>query len=125
MDSQILRDQIDEELKERIKELGSIPAGTEQYEKASAAISELYKLRVEDYKADAEYDLECRKLDAAENDRKAEAKENRLGRYITICSIVVPVVFNGYWLGRTLKFEETGVFTSIVSKGLVNKLFKH
>ena len=58
-------------------------------------------------------------------DRKAETKENRLGRYITIFGIVVPVVFNGYWLGRTLKFEETGVFTSIVSKGLVNKLFKH
>lgn len=54
--------------------------------------------------------------------------ENRKKLIVDIClgvaGLIVPMVFNCYWLSNGFKFEETGSFSSRTFQWLINNQFK-
>ena len=62
--------------------------------------------------------------------KQTQAKEGKLDRYIgyviTASGILIPFIGSWIWMGRSLKFEETGAFTSRAGQWIGNhmKLFK-
>lgn len=55
-------------------------------------------------------------------------EENKKKQIIDIClgvaGIIIPIVFNCYWLSNGFKFEETGSFSSRTFQWLLNNQFK-
>lgn len=59
-------------------------------------------------------ELKQRTLDESIKDRYF-----KLG--LDVAGLIVPIIFYGIWMGRGLKFEETGTFTSTTFRGLFNR----
>jgi hypothetical protein len=98
-DFQAKTDQIDSELEYRKAEL------------------EIKSKQIDTESSQKEVEIETKKAEA-----KNRAKEVLISAGLGLVGIVVPLIFNGVWLGRGFKFEETGAFTSTTLRTLVNKM---
>lgn len=131
---------IEMEILKATGELDSFEVGDEMYNSRLEAISRLLDIRRK------MFDEEERKhkLETEENERKRNEKlrvdkevlernernerfekENThkyIGYAINVAGIVLPLIFYGAWFGKGLQFEETGVYTSGMVKGLMNKM---
>ena len=63
-------------------------------------------------------------LDRNERMERSEKEDihKYIGYAISVASIVLPLAFYGTWFKKGLIFEETGVYTSGMVKGLMNKM---
>lgn len=84
-------------------------------EKSTAVdeVTKLYRLKIEEVKAEAEAEAKKAELRDQKIDR-------RIGHGLTAASIVSTLAFNWIWLRRVIKFEETGSFTSNAFRWLQN-----
>lgn len=75
-----------------------------------------------------ERDLGIKESDQKLKERQTkEGKKDRIiGYVLTGAGILIPVIASGYWMGRGLKFETTGTYTSRTMQWIGNhfKLFK-
>lgn len=122
---------MDEEILSRLEDLKQMDVSSKEYEKSVDVVTKMYSQRTEEYKV--ECDFYSKEHDAELKEKEAELKEREsnplnMNRIIDVSlrglEIVVPVIFTGVWMGRCLKFEETGTFTSQVSKNLIPKFRK-
>ena len=81
MDNEIMR-MLDEEIKSEIKHLGTLTPGEGTHSEAVDSLAQLYKLRIEELKIDADSkEKEAkRNVDKEQNDRDAEFKERQFER---------------------------------------------
>lgn len=124
MDEEI-KDLLVEEIKSEIRDLSSLPSGSEEKSSAIEDLVKLYKLRIEETKNEWDFN---EKYDAHESDKqfkKAQLEEQVKDRYFRLgveaAGIILPLIFYGIWMRKGFKFEETGTFTSTTFRGLFNR----
>lgn len=138
MDEQI-RQALANEILSQLNNLSTLNPGSKEQQTAVENVTKLYRLGLEDVKADTDYDekLYRRDVDAQheqdELDRQAreeQFKKDQLmeqikDRYfklgIGVAEIVLPLIFYATWMKRGFKFEETGTYTSTTFRGLFNR----
>jgi hypothetical protein len=124
MDEEI-KDLLGKEIKSGIRNLSSLPSGSEEKSSAIEDLVKLYKLRIEETKNEWDFN---EKYNAHENDKqfkKAQLEEQVKDRYFRLgveaAGIILPLIFYGIWMRKGFKFEETGTFTSTTFRGLFNR----
>ena len=131
---------IDMEILRGTQELNTFEVGDEMYNGRLKALSELLNIRKKmfdeeerKHKIQTEEDSRARDerlradkdvLDRNERIERSEKEDAHkyIGYAINIAGIVLPLLFYGAWFKSGLKFEETGVYTSGMVKGLTNKM---
>lgn len=129
-----------EEIKTEISNLSNLEDGSEEKSKAIEDLAKLYRLRIEEIKAETErndqrsrammeedkHNLAVEIADDEKLDKIAQRKAANLDRMINI-GLQVGLAVGGWlvydiWHRRGLKFEETGTITSPWTRNLVSKM---
>ena len=134
-----IRQALADEILDQFNNLKNLDSGSKEQQTAVENITKLYRLGLEDVKADTDYDekLYRRDVDAQhEQDeldkqtREEEFKRNQLSeqtkdRYfrlgIEVAGIILPLMFYASWMKKGFKFEETGTYPSTTFRGLFNR----
>ena len=111
MDIEKLRAVIDR----KVENLETLPIDSDQYKAEIDNIAKLMDRLIEMEK------VEVDKLDKAEN-RKNEKTDRLVKNILTGASIVIPSVLTVWGTCKSIKFEETGTFTTIMGRGFISKL---
>ena len=109
-----IKEKLDKEIERELDEMYLAHPNEEGYSAATERLETLYKLKIDEAKAESEV--------LTTNQQLAESKKDRwikLG--VEVAGIVLPLGFYGIWMGRGLKFEQTGSFTSTTFRGLINR----
>lgn len=142
---------LDQEIQRQIEEISRMQLGSEDHTKAQEALTKLYKVRVDQYKTELDYDEKCDRdeTEKAQNEKKLALDERKLDieqarldhdkhelkvqtregwistavhTALDIATAVLPLVFYGAWLKEGLEFEKTGSFTSSTFRNFIGKL---
>ena len=106
-----VRNLLDDGIERGIDEMFQVPADSPGYQAVTDRVAKLIKLKMEEKQADSEMQLKEKQL--------AESKKDRYLKLVTDgASIVLPLVVSWVWMGRGLRFEETGAFTSRTNQWL-------
>jgi len=88
-------------------------------------LAQLHKLRIDEIKTQAEIEEKRDRLAYDEKVKLQENEEGRIDRVVRIITagaeLLIPLGFYGIWMGKGLRFEETGSFTSTTFKNLVSR----
>lgn len=127
-----IRQMLDDEYTDTLKAISEAKAGTDEAKWQLQKLTELHKQRMSEEQADREsyarfeeLSMKQRQIDNDAEARKEELelkreqlKEGKSDRIVKVVvdsvAIVVPCVASSYWMGKGLKFEETGTFVSRV-----------
>lgn len=138
MDEQI-RQALANEILSQLNGLSDLEPGSKEQQTAVENVTKLYRLGLEDVKADTDYDekLYRRDVDARheQDELDKQAREEQLkreqlaeqvkDRYFKLgleaAGIILPLIFYATWMKRGFKFEETGAYTSTTFRGLFNR----
>lgn len=131
MDEEI-RSLLSEEIKTEIEDLSSLEAGSKEKSQAIDNLTTLYRLKIEESKADWDADEKYNRRIMEENQQSVEnaQKSEQLSeqvkdRYfrvgIAAAEIVLPLMFYALWMKKGFKFEETGTYTSTTFRGLFSR----
>ena len=104
----------------------SIRTGSEEAKWELQKLTELHKQRMNEEQTERDSYVQFEELEL----KKKQAKDGKFDRITKVAldgaAIVVPCVVSSYWMGKGLKFEETGSFTSRVGNWVSGhlRLFK-
>ena len=122
------------------QDLNSFEVGDEMYDSRLKAISGLldirrkmfdeeerkHKLKTEESEKARIEKLRVDKEVLERNERIERSEKEDMHKYIgyaiNVAGIVLPLIFYGTWFKKGLTFEETGVYTSGMVKGLIGKM---
>lgn len=107
-------EKLNEVIELQLEKLNTLELGSEEHKKATEALSQLYKLKIEEESTTVELGTKI----------KQYGKENKqaiLKMGIDVAGIVLPLAFYATWMNKGFKFEETGSFTSTTFRGLFQK----
>ena len=122
------------------QDLNSFEVGDEMYDSRLKAISGLldirrkmfdeeerkHKLKTEESEKARIEKLHVDKEVLERNERIERSEKEDMHKYIgyaiNVAGIVLPLIFYGTWFKKGLTFEETGVYTSGMVKGLIGKM---
>ena len=131
---------IEMEILRGTQELNSFEIGDEMYDERLKAIADLLDIRkkmFDEEERQKKLQLEenererierlCVDKEVLERNERIERSEKEdmhkyIGYAINVAGIVMPLIFYGAWFKKGLVFEETGVYTSGMVKGLMNKM---
>ncbi len=134
-----IKNALDDEILKQFEDLKVLEAGSEEQEAAVENITKLYKLRLEEAKADADWDEICDQREKAEQHesdelekqnreeqfRKEQLAEQAKERYfklgVDVAGMILPLMFYAVWMRMGFRFEETGTYTSTTFKGLFSR----
>ncbi len=109
-----IRELLNSEISEEIENLKTLDPGSKEHSAAVESLEKLYKLRIEENKAQTE--------EKESEIKHSEESENRYLRFTAeAAGIILPLMFYAFWMKKGLKFEETGTFTSATFRGLINR----
>lgn len=129
-----IRDLLGEEIGNEIADLASLESGSEAKSKAIEDVAKLYRLRIEEIKAETEKEdaqerakLERMKRDDAILSEELQRENQKIDRWVNV-GLQVGLMIGGWiaydiWQRRGLKFEEDGVITSPWTRNLMSKMF--
>lgn len=124
MDEKI-KELMDEEIQSQIKDLASFQTGSKEKSVAIEDLAALYKLRIEEVKAEMDLDDKIDARDSEDRYRQEQLKERTKDRYINLgiaaAGIVLPLIFNCVWMSKGFKFEESGTYTSTTFRNLFSR----
>jgi hypothetical protein len=124
MDEEI-KDLLGKEIKSGIRNLSSLPSGSEEKSSAIEDLVKLYKLRIEETKNEWDFNEKYNAHESDKQFKKAQLEEQVKDRYFRLgveaAGIILPLIFYGIWMRKGFKFEETGTFTSTTFRGLFNR----
>lgn len=114
------------EIKDELEELKKMQVGTDQYKTTVDGVSKLFDRAIELEKLDIEHQ---EKIKDREIDRELKLKqmsEERKDRFIknsiTVGTFVITTGVTIWGVLASFKFEEEGSITTILGRGLINKL---
>jgi hypothetical protein len=132
-----IRKMLDEEYTETLRAVSEAQAGDEDAKWQLQKLTELHKQRMneeqterENYVQFEELSMKRKQIDEEIELKKEQLKDGKFDRIAKIAldgaAVVVPCVVSSYWMGKGLKFEETGSFTSRVGNWVSGhlRLFK-
>lgn len=129
-----IRGLLGEEIKDEIQEISSLEAGSEAKSKAIEDVAKLYRLRIEEIKAETEkidaqkrVELEEKKRNDALKSEELQRENQKIDRWVNVglqAGLMIGswIVYD-IWQRRGLKFEENGVVTSPWTRNLMSKMF--
>lgn len=124
MDEKI-KELLDEEIRSQIIDLASLKSGSKEKADAIDDLATLYKLRIEEVKAEMDLDDKVDARDSEDRYRQEQLKERTKDRYINLgiaaAGIVLPLIFNCVWMSKGFEFEKTGTFTSTTFRNLFSR----
>jgi hypothetical protein len=120
-----IREKLEAEISREIEHLSHLTPGSEEYDKATKGLAELYRLTIDEDKVvkdafgqqetrDYEFELKQKAIEEQHKDRWVQIGLGTAG-------IVLPLIFYGIWMRQGLTFEKTGAITSSTFKGLIAK----
>lgn len=110
-----IRELLDEKIKTELENLDCLETGSDKKSSAVEDVTKLYKLQIEESRAENE-----------QADKEAQRKEAKKDRWINVVT-QVSLAIGGWivydiWNKRGLKFEETGTVTSQWTRNLISKM---
>ena len=124
MDEKI-KELLDEEIRSQIIDLASFKSGSKEKADAIDDLATLYKLRIEEVKAEMDLDDKVDARDSEDRYRQEQLKERTKDRYINLgiaaAGIVLPLIFNCVRMSKGFEFEKTGTFTSTTFRNLFSR----
>jgi len=109
-----IRDQLDREYAATLACVAAAQAGTEEAKWQLQKLTELHKQRMNEEQTNRDAYIKHEEIEL----KKAQIREGKSDRVVKIVldtgAILMPCVVSSYWMGKGLKFEETGSFTSRV-----------
>ena len=115
-----------EEIQAEIETLKGMELGSEPYKVAVDGITKLIdrSIDIEKYSAERKEKAEEKELEAHWKERESaeEKKDRRIKDGIAIAGIVLPIIVTIWGTKASFKFEEEGTITTIMGRGLINKL---
>lgn len=121
-----IRKMLDDEYTETLQAISEARTGSEEAKWELQKLTELHKQRMNEEQTERDSYVQFEELEL----KKKQAKDGKFDRVAKIAldgaAIVVPCVVSSYWMGKGLKFEETGSFTSRVGNWVSGhlRLFK-
>ena len=117
---------LNDEIEDEIEQLRKVELGSDQHKIAADALAKLLDKSIEMDKLDLEYQdrFEARE---AENELKQkeiedEKKDRKVKNIITGVSEIGGFALTVWGTCKSIKFEETGSFTTIMGRGFIQKL---
>lgn len=118
-------DLLTRQLDEEIRKLSTMEDGSEEKTATVNGINQLYRLKIEERRMDAELKAQEAELKSQEIEARNQEKFGVIDRVIegskvvatVIGGVIVPIIF----MNRGFKFEETGVYKSQTFKNLFGK----
>ena len=117
---------LNDEIKDEIEQLRKVELGSDQHKIAADALAKLLDKSIEMDKLDLEYQdrFEARE---AENELKQkeiedEKKDRKVKNILTGVSVIGGFALTVWGTCKSIKFEETGSFTTIMGRGFIQKL---
>ena len=110
-----IKNRLEEEIERELQNLNAISPGEDGYHEATERLDKLYRLRIDEKRADSEI--------ACNSDNQLSGAKDRIIRYaLDAVGIVLPIAVSWVWMGRGLRFEETGSYTSRTGQWLKTHL---
>ena len=127
-----IKKELEKEILKEIQDLSALESGSKEKDSAIENLATLYKLNIEEVKIEHEAMEKAFDRGSADETSARDLKlkqqmldESIKDRYfklgLDVAGLIVPIIFYGIWMGRGLKFEETGTFTSTTFRGLFNR----
>ena len=127
-----IKKELEKEILKEIQDLSALKSGSKEMDSAIENLATLYKLNIEEVKIEHEaiekaYDrgsadeTSARDLKLKQQMLDESIKDRYFKLGLDVAGLIVPIIFYGIWMGRGLKFEETGTFTSTTFRSLFNR----
>ena len=111
---------LDEEIRNELEQLESIEPGTEEKKNRIDDLTQLYKLRIEESRIEADIRKTEAEAEAARITAESE-KKNRIVELVkTGVTTVLPILAYASLIAKGFKFEETGIFRSTTMRNLLS-----
>lgn len=121
-----IRKMLDNEYTETLQAISEAQTGSDEAKWELQKLTELHKQRMNEEQTERDSYVQFEELEL----KKKQAKDGKFDRITKVvldgAAIAVPCVVSSYWMGKGLKFEETGSFTSRVGNWVSGhlRLFK-
>lgn len=132
-----IRKMLDKEYADTLRMISEAQAGNEDAKWQLQKLTELHKQRMNEEQAEMdgyvhfeELSMKRKQIDEELELKREQLRDGKFDRIAKVAldgaAIVVPCVVSSYWMGKGLKFEETGSFTSRVGNWVSShlRLFK-
>lgn len=127
-----IKKELEKEILKEIQDLSTLESGSKEMDSAIENLATLYKLNIEEVKIEHEAmekafdrgsadETSARDLKLKQQMLNESIKDRYFKLGLDVAGLIVPIIFYGIWMGRGLKFEETGTFTSTTFRGLFNR----
>ena len=117
---------LDEEIRSEIEEISKIEVGSEKHKVSVDAIAKLLDKSIELEKLDAEaqekYESRIAEQDLKREQIKNDKRDSIVKNVLTGVSVIGGFGLTVWGTCKSLKFEETGVVTSIMGRGFIQRL---
>ena len=115
-----------DEIEEEFEKLRKIEYGSEQYKVTVDGLTKLMDRAIEMEKFDSECEERTKTRESEQLEKAqqlADDKKDRLIKnIISGAGVLLPLIVTIWGTKVSLKFEETGSFTTIMGRGFINKL---
>ena len=127
-----IKKELEKEILKEIQDLSALESGSKEKDSAIENLATLYKLNIEEVKIEHEAmekafdrgsadETSVRDLELKQRTLDESIKDRYFKLGLDVAGLIVPIIFYGIWMGRGLKFEETGTYTSTTFRGLFNR----
>lgn len=114
-----------EEIKAGLSDLSSLETGSKEKSEAIDDLVKLYKLKIEESKAEMDYLKEIDEHERSDQTKREQLSEQVKDRYFKLgmaaAELVLPLMFYAVWMKRGFQFEKDGTYTSTTFRGLFNR----
>ena len=120
---------LDEQIKGGLEGLGNLDMGSEEYKSASEAITKLIDREIELKKLDSANDdkrhqrlIEIKDRELDRKKYESDEKDRWIKNGLTAAGLIIPTIVTIWGTIKSFEFEEKGSITTIMGRGFINKL---
>ena len=120
---------LEEQIKGGLEGLGYLDMGSEEYKSASEAITKLIDREIELKKLDSANDdkrhqrlIEIKDRELDRKKYESDEKDRWIKNGLTAAGLIIPTIVTIWGTIKSFEFEEKGSITTIMGRGFVNKL---
>ena len=120
---------LEEQIKGGLEGLGNLGMGSEEYKSASEAITKLIDREIELKKLDSANDdkrhqrlIEIKDRELDRKKYKKKKKDRWIKNGLTAAGLIIPTIVTIWGTIKSFEFEEKGSITTIMGRGFINKL---
>ena len=120
---------LEEQIKGGLEGLGNLDMGSEEYKAASEVITKLIDREIELKKLDSANDdkrhqrlIEIKDRELDRKKYESDEKDRWIKNGLTAAGLIIPTIVTIWGTIKSFEFEEKGSITTIMGRGFINKL---